>query len=55
MMTAKNMRDALETLGFGLFKVGAIWTAYRFNDETVSVSDDDLESVYHGVIKLGRA
>lgn len=51
-MTTRNMRDALVTLGFGLFMTDGIWTAYLFADETQSVSSDDLESTYHLAIKL---
>lgn len=55
MMTAKNIRNALETMGYGLFFTAGVWTAYRFADEAISVSDRDLDNVYHGAIKLGRA
>lgn len=51
-MTPKNIRDALVTLGFGLFMTNGIWTAYRFADETINVSSDDLESTYFLALKL---
>jgi hypothetical protein len=52
MMTAKNVRDSLCTLGFGLMLYQGVWTAYKFDDESVSTSSDDLESVYFAALKL---